>query len=262
MDADGATERQLTNKKKGLVIAGAVFLVIIIILSTFYSDLLGAKVAPGKKFKILGPSSLQAGTLATITWDISTQDAKKYPYEKIEYCYGKQPKPKCVLLATAARNNGKAIVKVPASLPVTRGALKFTARTPQKQLVPTFVVLSNTITTKKASSTPTPQEESGGGGGGSGSGGSSDGDGDSGSTPAVQSTTPLPTTTPQVRAEFLSPLDDELFTVGDPIDVQVQLSETNVTKLSCQQWFLDGVPLTGTQWDNGQSPDLSGETCQ
>lgn len=166
-----------SSKKKFWIIGGIVLFIVLVVLATIYSSFLGAKVAPGKKFKILGPSTVRAGETATITWDTSPENVKRYPYEKIEYCYGKALKQKCILLVASAPNNGKATVKIPASLPVGKGVFKFTARDPQKKLFATLVSSSGPVTVQPVQTTSETNSGSGGGGSGGGSGG---GGGDSG----------------------------------------------------------------------------------
>lgn len=166
-----------TSKKKWWIIGGIILLVAIIAIATLYSSFLGAKVAPGKKFKVLGPSTLQVGKTATITWDVSTEMAKQYPFEKIEYCYGSILKRKCVVLAVSAPNNGKAVVKVPTSVPVGKGNLKFTARDPKKKLFSSLTATSGTVSVKPAAVVAVSND--GGGSGGGGGGGSSGGGGGS-----------------------------------------------------------------------------------
>lgn len=137
-----------------LVIAAGIF-------ATMYGTLLSTRVAPGRTFKILGPTTLTAGQSATITWDTSPQNAARYPLEKIEYCYGKLLKRKCVVLAVATPNNGQAKVKVPASLPPGQGTLKLTARDKNKKLFASLTATSPVVVTSSTSpasrSTPTNQ---------------------------------------------------------------------------------------------------------
>lgn len=200
-----------TSKKKMIwIISGIVLVVLMVLITTLYSDFLGAKVAPGRKFKILGPSTIQAGQTATITWDISTEIAKRYPYEKIEYCYGKLLKRKCVVLASSVPNNGKAVVKVPASLPVGKGNLKFTARDPKKKLFGSLTGTSGTVTVKPAVVVSNDGGGSGGGGGGGGSGGSGGGGGGGGSG-GGSNPTPTPSTAGVHISYFDNPNQDLKF---------------------------------------------------
>lgn len=139
-----------SSKQKLWVIFGFIILVAVIFFTTEFSSLLGTRALLGKKFKILGPSAIQAGQAATITWDVSTENAKKYPYEKIEYCYGSFLKQKCAVLAAIVRNTGKAVVKVPSNLPKGKGYLKLTARDAQKKFLGNQVSKSNKITVQPA----------------------------------------------------------------------------------------------------------------
>lgn len=251
----------LQRTKKWWIVGGIILVAATIVLAALYSDHLGSKVAPGRKFKVLGPSTIQAGQSATIVWDTSTEIAKQYPYEKIEYCYGKTLKRKCVILAAAAPNNGKAVVKVPASVPAGKGYLKFTARDPQKKLFGSMVSNSNTVSAQPASTALSSGGSSGGGGGSSGGGGG--GSGGSGGGEESNRDVSNPTTQPAgVGAEFLVPIDNEVVAPGDALDVRIKLTETSAAQLTCQEWILDGVTLTSANWESGQSPDLSAGPCQ
>ncbi len=66
-------------------------------------------------------------------------------------------------------------------------------------------------------------------------------------------------TAPQVQ--FLLPAASSIVEAGADLDVRVQLSETETSQLACQQWFLDGRPLTIADWVSGQSPDLRDGPC-
>lgn len=179
--------------KKSYIIAGIIGLSTLLVLASLYSVYLGAKVAPGKKFKILGPSTLQAGQTTTISWDASPENVKKYPFEKIEYCSGNILKPKCVLLAAAAPNKGQAVVKVPATIPTGTGHFKFTARDPSRKLLGSFSTTSGTIKVQPAT-TEVVESEGGGGGGGDGGSGGGGGGGDSGDGSGTNENQPTPTT--------------------------------------------------------------------
>lgn len=233
------------KKKVTIAIVAVIGILAVVLFATVYSDYLGAKVAPGRKFKILGPSTLTAGQMATITWDASTEGVARYPYEKIEYCIGKAVRQKCTLLASAVPNNGKAVVKVPASLPAGRGYLKLTARDTDKKLVGSLVSSSGTVAARRASSVVVSSSEPSDDGGSSGGSGSSSSNSNS----------------ENPRAEFIAPLDSEQVLLGDNLDVLVQLTKTTGTSLGCQQWKLNGHVLTVNDWVGGQSPDLSAEPC-
>jgi hypothetical protein len=71
-----------------------------------------------------------------------------------------------------------------------------------------------------------------------------------------------PSTAPGLSAQFVVPIDNEVVTLGEALDVRVKLTETDASKVVCQEWLLDGVPIANAQWEGGQSPDLSATPCQ
>ena len=99
---------------------------LVIALIGIFSQYIMTRVAPGLSFHIIGPSSLQIGSKATITWDTNPENSAKYPMEKIEFCTDKNGKD-CILLASSVPNNGKATVTIP-KLNVGKGYLKLSAR--------------------------------------------------------------------------------------------------------------------------------------
>lgn len=110
-----------------LVIAGALLAsLVVLVLIGIFSQYIMTRVAPGLTFHILGPSSLQIGSKATITWNTSPEDIARYPKEKIEFCTDKKGK-NCILLASSVPNNGMATVLIP-QLNVGKGYLKLSAR--------------------------------------------------------------------------------------------------------------------------------------
>lgn len=92
--------------------------------------LLQTRVAPGLPFRILGPDTLIPGQAATITWDTSTEGARKFPREKIEACTGPAFGVGCTTLAADTPNDGDAAVIVPGSLPKGKAYIRLTARGP------------------------------------------------------------------------------------------------------------------------------------
>ncbi|MCE9642848.1 MAG: hypothetical protein K8Q97_00830 [Candidatus Andersenbacteria bacterium] len=109
------------------VVGGSVLTgLLLIVLIGFFSQYIMTRVAPGLSFHILGPSTLQIGSKATITWDTSPENRAKYPMEKIEFCSDKSGKD-CIVLALSVPNNGKATVAIP-KLNVGKGYLKLSAR--------------------------------------------------------------------------------------------------------------------------------------
>ncbi len=116
-----------------LIIGGVILVVAILIVGSIFGGYLGANVGGGQRFTVLGPATLTPGASATITWKVSTESARAYPFEKIEYCASNLAQSPCVVLATAVPNTGEAEVEVPASLPVGQGVLKFTGLDAMKQ---------------------------------------------------------------------------------------------------------------------------------
>ena len=172
------------------VVLGAI---VLIVLALFFSPYIGTRVAPGLSFRILGPSVLKVGQNMAITWDVSTQGARKYPYEKIEFC-PKKTNSGCIQLSAAAPNTGKAVVKIP-PIKYTAGYIKLTARDVSKNLL--WMLSSRSAVKVVPAPVVVAVEESssgsGGGGGGSNDGGGSDPTPDPTATLIV---TPTPSATP------------------------------------------------------------------
>lgn len=212
--------RRLFSTQGKLIALGVVGLIVVAaVATTLFGDYAGLRIAPGLKFKILGPKTLQVGQTATVTWDASTVNAIKHPYEKIEYCRGGLLKRKCAVLASAAHNNGKTVVRVPASLPAGKGYLKLTARDPKYKLL---WLLSSTLPV----SVQAAESGSGGSGGGSGGGGTS-------ATPTATSTA-TPTATP-TSTSTATPSPSPTPT-SEPPDSRVQCSGDSPTVIfSAQQ---------------------------
>lgn len=162
--------------------------IVVVILAIFFAPYITTRVAPGLSFRILGPSVLKAGQDMTVTWNVSTQGAHTYPYEKIEFCPGKTNSG-CVQLSAAAPNTGKAVVRIP-QIKSTTGYIKLTARDASKNLL--WMLSSRSAVKVVPAPVAVVVEESSNdsGGGDSGGGGSNDG---GGSDP-----TPNPTVTPTV----------------------------------------------------------------
>jgi hypothetical protein len=128
-----------------LIIGGVVLVVIILVAGSIYSGYLGANVGGGQQFTILGPSTLTPGGSATVTWQMSAESAREYPFEKIEYCASNLPQSPCVVLAGAVLNSGEADLEVPVSLPVGQGVLKFTGLNAAKELTTTVATGGVTV---------------------------------------------------------------------------------------------------------------------
>lgn len=150
---------------KKLIALGVVGLAVVAaVATTLFGDYAGSRVAPELKFKILGPETLQAGEMATIEWDVSSENTDRFRYEKIEYCNGMLWWKKCTVLVAATPNNREAKVKVPATIPAGIGYLKMTARDKD------FKLIWGTSSTKQVVIKAVKSSGSGGAGsGGSGS---------------------------------------------------------------------------------------------
>ncbi len=117
------------SKKTSILVGGAGVVVLLVALFAMqYSNLLGARYAPGLEFKVLGPDYLISGEPAVITWDTSPEIRKSYPNEKIEFCKDYNTS-SCTVLSPETPNDGKAQVFVPSSMKEQVGFLRLTART-------------------------------------------------------------------------------------------------------------------------------------
>lgn len=106
----------------------AVLLIFALLLVAFgFSQFLGARLAPGLKFAILAPDTVFAGQTAMVKWDVSSENAKKYPTEKIELCRGQLLGAGCTTLLASTPNDGEATVTIP-SFPAGKAYLRLTAR--------------------------------------------------------------------------------------------------------------------------------------
>lgn len=182
-------------KKKLWWILGGVLAVLMLMFAASYSIFLGARYAPGLRFKILGPSSLVTGTKATITWDSSPENYSANRLEKIEVCKTNLFWPrKCTLLASSVPNKGEAIVNVPKNLFTGIGYIRLTAR------LKTGILIADRTATKSVkivkgeeNNNDGGSKRSGGGGGSSsGGGGSSSNQTPSPSMPTSTSSDELP----------------------------------------------------------------------
>ncbi|MCE9642993.1 MAG: hypothetical protein K8Q97_01565 [Candidatus Andersenbacteria bacterium] len=227
--------------------------IVVIVLAILFSPYIGTRVAPGLSFKILGPSVLKTGERMTITWDVSTQGSRAYPYEKIEFCPGKTSIG-CVQLSAVAPNTGKAVVEIP-QLKSKTGYIRLTARDASKKLLwmlssrsPVKVVPGKTVIAVQQ-----PSDNSGGGGGG---GGSNDGGG-SDPTPnptATLTVTPAPSTAATPSIVFTAPAPGSSVLTGSSVQVQATMTYSSTDPITCQTWLLDGKPIANTAWNNGVPP--------
>lgn len=173
------------NKNIAAVAAASIAMLAVVALAASYSEFLTTRVAPGLRLRILGPSSIIPGKQATITWDISTQTATRYPYEKIEYCSSKLFNKTCTVLVSSTPNTGSVVVTIPSTLKKGRGYFKFTARDTTNTLVPRLKTYSGAVTVIPVVVAVNPDDNNDGGGSNDGGGGGSN---------------PAPTTNPTVTA--------------------------------------------------------------
>src|SRR6185436_9541629 len=66
------------------------------------------------------------------------------------------------------------------------------------------------------------------------------------------SATPTPTTA--ASADFVAPEENQIVNLGQALETRVSLTGTDVTQLACEQWLLDGVPMSSAQWVGGSAP--------
>ena len=248
----------MAANKPVLFFSVSVGVAILAILAASYTAFLGARVAPGTKFRILGPDTVVAGRVHIVQWDISPRAIWQYPSEKIELCRGRLFGVRCVTLTPDTPNDGAARVAIPRNFPVGTAYLRLTARSIRGALFASRSA-ARPITVQPArpraiggsrvppQPVPPPEPESGGGGG---SGGDSGGGG-GGSPPLVAT----------ASAVFLSPLAGDRPSANGSLLTQVRLRWQEGNEPSCQEWKLDGRTLTTSDWLGGQSPDLSDGPC-
>jgi hypothetical protein len=266
--------------------------IVVVVLAIFFAPYIGTRVAPGLSFRILGPSVLKAGETMTIIWDVSTQGAKTYPYEKIEFCPGKTNSG-CVQLSAAAANIGKAVVKIP-QIKSTKGYIKLTARDASKNLL-WMLSSRRAVQVVPAKAVVVAQESSHDSGGSSGGGNNDGGGSDPAPDPtAISSVTPTPTVTPTPSVTptptpdgavtptptpngsvtptpsptitptptvvpitptiiFITPASGSSVTIGSSVPVQATMTYSSTDPITCQTWLLDGKPVANTAW-NGSVP--------
>jgi hypothetical protein len=129
----------MSTQKTWLVLGlGLVLLALLIGAAVVYSPLLGTRLAPGLRFRVLGPTTLIVGEPAVVTWDTSPENRRRTPTEKIEFCRGRGFGEACVTLAPDTPNDGEALVYVPSGLKPGQGYLRLTARAPGTRLLPTL----------------------------------------------------------------------------------------------------------------------------
>lgn len=167
--------------------------------------------------------------------------------KKVEVCWSEGGRSRCRILAVGASGSQVAL-NIPPHIPRGAAVVRVTERHPDGQL---GTVLFQRPVFVKEQPSRVAEDDGGGGGGGGESGSQGSGGGDQPAPPG-----PLP------RAEFIVPESGEVVPANVALDVRLKLTETSRRTLTCQQWFLDGVPLPPNDWEGGQSPDLSAEPCQ
>jgi len=211
---------------------------------------------------VIAPANVGGGSISTLTAAgprVGVERGGTYTVilpepsatKKIEVC---AQGGRCYAVASSVRG-ASAQIRIP-NIPVsTRAYLKVSERGPDG-LLTGREFFRRALLIAAARPRPVAQQDDGGdgggGGGGGGGGSSDDGGGDSNQQP---------TPTPQVAAEFVVPVDDEQLAANSDLDVRVQLTEITGTGLGCQQWKLNGQIITVNDWEGGQSPDLSAESC-
>ena len=247
------------------ILAGGSLVVLALLGAIFWGGSLSTRVlnpVSSAYGQYVAPAKLTVGQRTVITWKINVGQPA-YPSVKIELCRSRFFGQRCTTLVPETPNDGSASIVVP-KVASGSAALRLTPRRQIRgQLLSRLSIAANVSIVASSPSASRPQpagggesgsSDGGGGGGGSG-GGSSDGGGGSGGDTQGSA--------PQVSgsAQFIVPTNGSVVDAGVDLDVRVQLSEGMPGQLTCQQWLLDGRPLTGADWVGGQSPDLSDGPC-